>query len=217
MATNHIDIILIARSRYNINDITHAARAPASAAWQHTNHMSQSAPLINTPYYPPRGLLLTEGNSLLRRKQLCASTPAAHSTQPAPQQHTTGTQHTAWIEAIGRGDDAVGNPGRARISQFDLFELGLLLKLDNQFPVEHFEPTVSQSTSSPLRIPTAKAETAPCSNIYIQIVIVLPVSVNKTKLRLCQSLPFNPAATTALQPPDLVFLKPILSSVFFSG
>ena len=32
--------------------------------------------------------------------------------------------------AIGRGDDTVGNPHRAQISQFELFELILLLKLD---------------------------------------------------------------------------------------
>ena len=47
---------------------------------------------------------------------------------------------------IGRGDDKVGNPHRAQISQFELFELVLLLKLDKQFPVEQFEATVSQST-----------------------------------------------------------------------
>ena len=35
---------------------------------------------------------------------------------------------------------------RARISQLELFELILLLKLDKQFPVEQFEATVSQST-----------------------------------------------------------------------
>ena len=54
---------------------------------------------------------------------------------------------------FGRGDDTVGNPHRAQISQFELFELILLLKLDKQFPVEQFEATVSQSTvpSPPLR------------------------------------------------------------------
>ena len=35
------------------------------------------------------------------------------------------------IETLGRGDDTVGNPHRAQISQFELFELILLLKLDN--------------------------------------------------------------------------------------
>ena len=42
--------------------------------------------------------------------------------------------------------DTVGNPHRARISGFELFELALLLKLDNWFPVEQFEAAVSQST-----------------------------------------------------------------------
>ena len=44
---------------------------------------------------------------------------------------------------FGRGDDTVGNPYRAQISQFELI---LLLKLDKQFPVEQFEATVYQST-----------------------------------------------------------------------
>ena len=52
-----------------------------------------------------------------------------------------------------RGDDTVGNPPRAQTYKFELFELILLLKLDKQFPIEQFEPTVSQSTvpSPPLR------------------------------------------------------------------
>ena len=57
------------------------------------------------------------------------------------------------LPRLGRGDETVGNPHRAQISQFELFELILLLKLDKQFPIEQFEPTVSQSTvpSPPLR------------------------------------------------------------------
>ena len=47
---------------------------------------------------------------------------------------------------FGRGNDAVGNPHRAQISQFEPFELILLLKFNKQFPVEQFEATVSQST-----------------------------------------------------------------------
>ena len=46
---------------------------------------------------------------------------------------------------LGRGDDAVGNPRRAQIYQFELFELILLLKLGKQFLVERFEATASQS------------------------------------------------------------------------
>ena len=54
---------------------------------------------------------------------------------------------------IGRGDDAVGDPRRAQIYQFEPFELVLILKLDEQFPVEHSEPTAFQSTvPSPLLI-----------------------------------------------------------------
>ena len=48
--------------------------------------------------------------------------------------------------AFGRGDDTVGNPHRAQICQFELFEFILLLKVDNQFSIEQFEPTLSQST-----------------------------------------------------------------------
>ena len=40
------------------------------------------------------------------------------------------------------GDDAVGNPHRAQIVKFELFELILILKLDKQFPVEQFEATI---------------------------------------------------------------------------
>ena len=40
---------------------------------------------------------------------------------------------------FGRGGEMVGNPHRAQISQFELFELILLLKLDKRFPVEQFE------------------------------------------------------------------------------
>ena len=55
---------------------------------------------------------------------------------------------------FGRGDDTVGNPHRAQIYQFELFELILALKLGKQFSVEQFEATVSQSTvpSPPLKI-----------------------------------------------------------------
>ena len=55
----------------------------------------------------------------------------------------------------------VGNPHRAQISQFELFDFNfsirvfvgliLLLKLNKQFPVEQFEATLSQSAvPSPL-------------------------------------------------------------------
>ena len=47
---------------------------------------------------------------------------------------------------FGGGDDTVGNPDRAQISPFELYELILLLKLDKHLPVERFEAIVSQST-----------------------------------------------------------------------
>ena len=45
-----------------------------------------------------------------------------------------------------KGDDTVGNPHRAQIYQFELFELILLLKLNKQLPVEQSEATASHST-----------------------------------------------------------------------
>ena len=53
------------------------------------------------------------------------------------------------VEEFGRGDDTVGNPHRTQISQFELFELILLLKFDKQLPVERFEAAVSQSAVPP--------------------------------------------------------------------
>ena len=55
---------------------------------------------------------------------------------------------------VGGGDDTLGIPHRAQISQFELFELILLLKLDERFPVERFQAAVSQSAvpSSPLTL-----------------------------------------------------------------
>ena len=45
----------------------------------------------------------------------------------------------------------VRNPHRAQISQFELFELILLLRLDKQFPVEQFGATeLSQQYPPPL-------------------------------------------------------------------
>ena len=53
-------------------------------------------------------------------------------------------------QVFGRGDDTIGSPRRARISQFEFFELIFLLKLDKEFSIEKFEPTVSQlAVSSP--------------------------------------------------------------------
>ena len=48
--------------------------------------------------------------------------------------------------SFGRVDDTIGNPHRAQFVKFKSFELILLWRLDNEFPVELFEATVSQST-----------------------------------------------------------------------
>ena len=66
---------------------------------------------------------------------------------------------------IGRGNDTVGSPHGAQISQcqlvraqvvrFELFKFILLLKLDNRLPieqVERFEAAASQSADPPLFI-----------------------------------------------------------------
>ena len=49
---------------------------------------------------------------------------------------------------FGRGDDTVGNPHRAQISQFEFFELILLLKWHKQLPVEQFEANRATRGSS---------------------------------------------------------------------
>ena len=61
------------------------------------------------------------------------------ATRARPKRVVTST-------SLGRGNDTVGNPHRAQISQLELFELILLLKLDKQFPVEQFEATATRST-----------------------------------------------------------------------
>ena len=42
------------------------------------------------------------------------------------------------IDTLQKGDETVGNPHRAQINEFELFELNILLKLDEQCPVEQF-------------------------------------------------------------------------------
>ena len=48
---------------------------------------------------------------------------------------------------LGRGDDTVGNPHRAQMSEFEFFELVPLLELDKVVSIEQFEAAVSQSTA----------------------------------------------------------------------
>ena len=68
---------------------------------------------------------------------------SGHADPPSQGQPPASGSPQSGIRALphifGRGDDTVGNPRRAQIAQFELFELVLLLKLDQQFPVEQFE------------------------------------------------------------------------------
>ena len=83
---------------------------------------------------------------------LCYTTPCHTILKVFPADLSTPEGVDALAD-FGKGDDTVGNPHRAQISQFELFELILLLKLDKQLPVEQLEATASQSTvlSLPLR------------------------------------------------------------------
>ena len=49
------------------------------------------------------------------------------------------------IPLVRKGDDTVGDPHRAQIYQFELFELMLAFNLDNQLPDEQLEARASQS------------------------------------------------------------------------
>ena len=60
---------------------------------------------------------------------------------------------------LRKGAGTVENPPRAQIVQFELFELIPLLKSDEQFSTDRFEPTVSRSTvpSPPLQASAASS------------------------------------------------------------
>ena len=47
---------------------------------------------------------------------------------------------------LGRGEDTLGNPHQGQVSQSELCEFILSLKLDKQLSIEQFEATLSQST-----------------------------------------------------------------------
>ena len=55
----------------------------------------------------------------------------------------------ATLDTSEGGGETVGNPHQARISQCELFELVLFLKLDKQLPVGQFEAAVSSQQYSP--------------------------------------------------------------------
>ena len=79
---------------------------------------------------------------------------------------------------VRKGDDAVGNPHRAQMSQSELFELVLLLKSDKQFPVEQFEATVSQSIYIYI-YRERERDTYTC--IYIYIYIYMQIRIHGTR------------------------------------
>ena len=60
--------------------------------------------------------------------------------------HTYIAPQSGSESLLRRGDDKIGSPHRAQISQFEPFDM-ILLKLDKQFAVEQFEATASQSTA----------------------------------------------------------------------
>ena len=79
---------------------------------------------------------------------LCIHYKGGAITWIAPTDTTQVTHYSVYLAAIGRGDDSVGNPNRGQTYQYEyeLFEIIPVFNLDKQFPVEQFEPTVSQST-----------------------------------------------------------------------
>ena len=97
------------------------------------------------------------------------------------------------VAVFGRGEDTVGNPHRAQICQFELFELLLLLKSDKQFPVEQFEATVSQSTvpSPPLMSAVWRSSLPGCLDGLAHS-IGQQVETARTGVRIAVNLSFHP-------------------------
>ena len=54
------------------------------------------------------------------------------------------------LAKVGSGDDTIGNPRRAQISQFELFELIFLLKLDSSLSSDSRQQHLSQQYPPPL-------------------------------------------------------------------
>ena len=79
-------------------------------------------------------------------------TPTSGSRPRTPADLSGGTRAASSSRSLrssrkfGRGDDTLGHPHRAQISQLELLDLILLLTLDKLLPVEQFETAVSQST-----------------------------------------------------------------------
>ena len=99
----------------------------------------------------------------------------------SPVQFPPSWQRVCASHDFGRGDDKVGNPHRAQLSQFELFELIILLDLEQQLSIEQFEATASQSTvPSPLLLlvfPICDILKCPCF-IRLKVSLVSSVSLH---------------------------------------
>ena len=112
--------------------------------------------LLQTP-----GLQTEIGFPSIIREQTAAIQSFARPRRTARARHA---------ETFGRRDDPFGNPHRAQMSQFELFELVLFLKLDKRFPVEQLEAAASQSISTlpPLLLPSFVSRTrSPASELVL--------------------------------------------------
>ena len=110
----------------------------ARSSWRCWRRRARRAPRGVCLYSEGLGLGLGLAPASLRNNSFCASLD--HGIQQRK------LLCEPWPTSLGRGDDALGNPHRAQLSHFELFERILLLKLDKQLLVEQFEATVSQST-----------------------------------------------------------------------
>ena len=130
-----------------------AQQAHTKHASTHQQYTSTITPLVSTrPYYIVY--------PAVSRKTAARHfpTPQGPTGRPSATSSTPSTRgrcsrRSAATPRLRRGDHTVGNPHRAHFSQFESFELVLLLKVDKQFPVERFDATASRSTllSPPLK------------------------------------------------------------------
>ena len=97
--------------------------------YEHTKHWAIQTDKQTTTSHT--STVLTRADRRCSRSARPSSTPSTRRASSA-------------APALGRGDDTVGDPHRAQIVQFDLFEFILLSKLGKQFSVEQFEAAVSQ-------------------------------------------------------------------------
>ena len=135
----------------------------------HTQTRGALEPSRSPPAWPACRARTNNNYNTKYNKHNKHNTSNTHTTTTTTTTNNNDTNTTNNDNRIGRGDDTVGSPHRAQISQFELFELTLLLKLYNQLPVEQFEATASQSTvPSPLLITLFCIVTLSCTiDLYI--------------------------------------------------